>query len=251
MDLIAAVAERQAEFITLWKGLIVFGALLVLSGIVFSVLGIGKDVKPQITISNIGGIKDAPLSVVTFVGGILVIIFAALSLRSELEKPEPSRCGEVDVGKVDESRDRQPSKGTACINGDQAATFLEGGLRVTVREIRDRRIGSAILETAGEDGPILSPCPATGPRGMGAGDVASLEYTQPPDAAGRKDSHRWTLHVEEVRGDSAEVFVTHETFTYAGDALRDLRRRRPRGLPSVGCSASDGGQFVITGGEPG
>lgn len=239
-----AVAERNQDVMTFWLVVAGIGVLVVVLAVIFAVRGWGKDVKPTLSVSGVGEIKSAPLSVVIAAVGVAFCVAAGIGYKSELAKAEPSRCDEVDVGEVDElHEDRQPGTGTACVNGDEVATFFDGQLRVTLRGIARRRIPAAVLETTGENTPIHTSCPFQWTDGLATGETATLRYIPPPEDAATKEFHEWTLHVERVRGDSADVFVTHSSGTYAGQALRELMRTGDRGRLQVECLSTAQGQL--------
>jgi hypothetical protein len=240
LSAVSAVAERNPDVMLFWIVVAGIGVVFVLVGIGFAIRGIGKGVSPTLKVQGVAEISSAPLSVVIAAVGIALCGFAGIGYKSELAKAEASRCDEVDVGEIDHANeDRQPNEGNACVNSDEVATFLDGQFRVTLRGIDHRRIAATVLETiSSSDAPIVTSCPFAGRQGLAAGDAATLRYERSPAQAAREDSHDWTLHIERVRGDSADVFVTHRQYTFGGQGLRALRRARKKGEFHVDCVSS-------------
>lgn len=234
-----AATEQNTTLVVLWGAATAAGCIGVLLGLVVVAMRWGKQEGMSL---EVGVIKAGNLSLGLFIVvlGAATAIPAFDTLTTELGKDPPSRCSKTGVkGEVDGPGDsRQPIEGTACVNGDEVATFFDGELRVAVKGIRDRRIGSAVLETSGDETPIHTACPFVWTPGLGAGHTMRLRYTPAPEDARKEDVIEWVLHIESVSKDNARVFAERSASRYAGQALRDLQRRGTKGRPVIACEST-------------
>jgi hypothetical protein len=239
LETVLVAAERNDTVAVLWGIVVVIGIVGVLAGL--GILVSGGSAEGTLRI-EIGPIKAGNIGLGLFIL-ILGVAAGAVSFDkfvTEVGKDPSTRCDETGVaGEVDPAQgDRQPARGTACVNADAVATFFDGQLRVTLRDFNARRIRSAVLETTGDDTPIHTACPFVWSPGLAAGDTISLRYRRAPEDAATEESMEWVVKVEQVLANSARVVVERSAFTYGGRALRELRREAPRGGDDVMCGSS-------------
>lgn len=240
-----AASQRNGALVVLW--IVIFACGLAGVGLGALVLWRGWGPAEKIDI-DIGPFKARNISLGVFIAllGLAALVSGVTEFAAEIAKEPNPRCGNTGAhGPGDPAHDdRQPTHGTACVNSDEVASFYEGQFRVTLLDLRAGRIRAAILETAGDRTPLATRCPFVWRDGTTPGSSASIGYTPPAEVADKEDSVEWTVHIESVRKDSAQVFVSRQTYTYSGQLLARLRRRNKNGF-GVECRSSGLGNVLI------
>jgi hypothetical protein len=201
--------------------------LLPLAAFLFFLIWVARKlgITQQVEGKMFGGALKGPVPALLLTGAaVAVVAFVVLEIKeSDKEPGAPSAyCRTTHVGKAsgDIIEQRQPAKGTACVNESSTATFFDGQLSVSIGQVARGSLQNAKMSLHAEQPGLTNDSNCGGAQPFGSGHTFGVEVVNSP----KQLSYTGEIHVVEVHRHSALVYATWHEYHAENGAKRTRTR---------------------------